>query len=338
MRVRCSVLGAGSWGTALAIHLARHGHDVLLWDRNAGRCAEMNAAHRNPRYLRDVPLPEGLRATADLHRATAHAEVLVPVIPSHALRDVLADAVEALSPDAFVCCATKGIEEGTGATMAEVLGELLPDRAADAVSLLYGPSFAAELAAGLPTAIVCAGSAAATEPATRAFHAGNLRVYGSDDPIGVAIGGSLKNVMAIACGVSDGVGLGANARAALITRGLAEMTRLAVARGANPLTMAGLAGMGDLVLTCTGNLSRNRRVGLALGQGRTLEDILGELGEVAEGVTTAASARELGQRTGVEMPITEQVYAMLYEGQPAARALTELMGRSRKQELDGIAE
>lgn len=335
MTRRCTVLGAGSWGTALAIHLARQGCDTVLWDRNPARSAEINAQRRNPRYLREVELPDNLRSTSDLTAALARAEVVVPVVPSHALRAALEPAISAIGPDAVVCCATKGIEEGTGAAMHEVLAELLPD-GLDRVSLLYGPSFAAELAAGLPTAIVCAGGSAATEPAIRAFHGGNLRVYSSDDLVGVAIGGSLKNVIAIACGVSDGAGLGANARAALITRGLAEMTRLAVALGAKPLTMAGLAGMGDLVLTCTGNLSRNRRVGLALGQGRTLEDILAELGEVAEGVGTARSARELGLRAGVELPITEQVYAMLHEGQPAARALTELMGRSRKQELAGI--
>lgn len=337
MPARCTVLGAGSWGTALAIHLARHDHDVVLWDRNAERCATIQATRRNPRYLRDADLPDGLRASADLPAAIAHADILVPVVPSHALREVMAPAIAALRPDAVVCCATKGIEEGTGATMPDVLRDLLPD-SDERTSLLYGPSFAAELARALPTAIVCAGPPQATEPAVRAFHAGNLRVYTSDDRIGVAIGGSLKNVIAIACGVSDGAGLGANARAALITRGLAEMTRLVVALGGNPLTMAGLAGMGDLVLTCTGNLSRNRRVGLALGEGRTLASILDELGEVAEGVTTARSARELGRRAGVELPITEQVYAMLYEDQPAARALTELMGRRRKEELAGIVD
>lgn len=336
MSMRCTVLGAGSWGTALAIHLVRRGNDVVLWDRNPDRCAHIDEQRRNPRYLRDVPLPAGLRAMSDLKQAVYRAELLVPVVPSHALRGVMEIATEALQPDAAVCCATKGIEEGTGAIMPQVLDQLLSPEQAATVSLLYGPSFAAELAMGLPTAIVCAGRTEGTERAIKAFHGDNLRVYGSDDLVGVAIGGSLKNVMAIACGVSDGAGLGSNARAALITRGLAEITRLAVALGANPLTMAGLAGMGDLVLTCTGSLSRNRRVGLAIGEGRTLQSILEELGEVAEGVVTARSARELGQRLGVEMPITEQVYAMLYQDRPAARALTELMGRDRKEELQGL--
>jgi glycerol-3-phosphate dehydrogenase (NAD(P)+) len=295
----------------------------------------MNQGKKNPRYLREIRLPDRLVAESDLRAAVEDVEVLVPVLPSHALREVVRLAAPWLPESVPVGCATKGIEEGTGFTMAELLSQELP--AGDArVSVLYGPSFALELAQGLPTAVVCAGPASAAEPVIQAFHGGALRVYASADVTGVCVGGSLKNVMAIACGVSDGVGLGANARAALITRGLAEMTRLAVALGADPLTMAGLAGLGDLVLTCTGNLSRNRRVGLALGQGRTLNDILAELGEVAEGVTTARSAMELANRVGVELPITEQVYAMLFEAKPAIQALTDLMGRARKSELQGV--
>jgi glycerol-3-phosphate dehydrogenase (NAD(P)+) len=261
------------------------------------------------------------------------AEVVVPVLPSHALREVIRTAVPYLTADVPIGCATKGIEEGTGFTMAELVAQEVPGGLSQ-ISVLYGPSFALELAQGLPTAVVCAG--AASEPVIQVFHGGALRVYASTDLVGVCIGGSLKNVVAIACGVSDGAGLGNNARAALITRGLAEITRLAVAMGADPLTMAGLAGLGDLVLTCTGALSRNRRVGLALGQGRSLADVLAELGEVAEGVTTARSARELAERVGVELPITNQVHAMLFEGKPAVQALADLMGRSRKGELDGI--
>jgi glycerol-3-phosphate dehydrogenase (NAD(P)+) len=336
MKVRCTVLGAGSWGTALAIQLARQGHDVTVWDRSAEQCAQMNRDRRNPRYLRDVRLPATVTATADLPAAVARAELLVPVVPSHALREVLVRAAPHLPAEAAVCCATKGIEEGTSATMAEVMEDVLGVDARPRLSMLYGPSFALEVGLGQPTAIVCAGPDSATDPAIQAFHGGSLRVYGGDDIVGVCIGGSLKNVMAIACGVSDGVGLGANARAAIITRGLAEITRLAVARGASPLTMAGLAGMGDLVLTCTGNLSRNRRVGLALGQGRTLDDILEELGEVAEGVVTARSALELARKADVELPITEQVHAMLYEDKPASEALQDLMGRTRKDEFEGL--
>ena len=330
--MRCTVLGAGSWGTALAVQLARNGHDTLLWDRNPDRCAAMNREHRNPRYLKTVSLPESLVAEHDLAKATAHAELLVPVLPSHALREVMEAALPHLAADADIACATKGIEDGSLKTMHEVLVELTgtPER----ISMLYGPSFALEVANGQPTAVVAAGPDRTAHVAAEAFHGASFRCYHTEDTVGACIGGSLKNVMAIACGVSDGVGLGANARAGIITRGLAEIARLAVAKGANPLTLAGLAGMGDLVLTCTGDLSRNRRVGLALGQGRTLDDILEELGEVAEGVITAKTARALAAEMDVEMPITEQIYDLLYEGKPAKAALAELMGRERRAERD----
>ena len=330
--MRCTVLGAGSWGTALAIQLARVGHETILWDRHPERCEVMNQQRRNPRYLKQVSLPDNLRAEPDLYRAVSGAELLVPVLPSHALRGVLSAARQGISADQLVCCATKGIEDDTLVTMFEVCGDVLgsPSR----ISMLYGPSFALEVARGLPTAVVVAGEQHAAELAARAFHGDLFRAYYTDDVVGVCVGGSIKNFMAIACGVSDGLGLGSNARAGIITRGLAEITRLAVAMGAEPLTMMGLAGIGDLVLTCTGDLSRNRRVGLALGQGRTLEDILEELGEVAEGVTTASSAHKLATRLGVEMPITEQVHALLYEGKPAQMALMALMGRERRAERD----
>ena len=330
--MRATVLGGGSWGTALAIQLARNGHDTVLWDRNPDRCEAINRDHKNPRYLKDVLLPDALRAQPDLAEATAHAEILVPVVPSHALRGVLEAARGAMASNAIVCCATKGVEDETLVTMADVCRQTIGEGAE--IALLYGPSFALELARGLPTAVVVAGEAAAAQHAAEAFHGDCLRTYTTDDVVGVCIGGSLKNVMAIACGVSDGLGLGSNARAALITRGLAEITRLAVAMGANPLTMMGLAGMGDLVLTCTGNLSRNRRVGLGMGAGRSLDEVCEEIGEVAEGVTTASSAHKLAERLEVEMPITHQVYAMLYEGKPAVQGLMELMGRQRRDERD----
>lgn len=330
--MRCAVLGGGSWGTALAAQLARAGHETVLWDRNAERCAQMNQEHRNPRYLREVDLPPTLHASPDLAEACRGAALVVPSVPSHALRDVMRRAAPSIPVTASVCCATKGIEDDTLDTMHDVLSAELPGP--HRISMLYGPSFALEVARGLPTAVVVAGGDATAHAAADAFHFGAFRTYHTDDVVGVCIGGSLKNVMAIACGVSDGVGLGANARAAIITRGLAEITRLAVSMGANPLTMMGLAGMGDLVLTCTGNLSRNRRVGLALGAGRTLDDILTELGEVAEGVVTASSATKLARKVGVELPITEQVHALLYEGKPAKQAISDLLNRERRAERD----
>jgi glycerol-3-phosphate dehydrogenase (NAD(P)+) len=332
MSLSCSVIGAGSFGTALAAQLARLGHEVRLWDRNAERCDQINREHRNPRYMAHLPLPETIVATSDLQEATARAELLVAAVPSHAMREVMGQASAHIEDGTWVCCATKGIEEGSLKTMHEVLTEALPAHLAPNLSVFSGPTFAEELARGLPSTAVVASSVGAAAWVARAFHGGPLRVYHSHDLVGVCIGGSIKNVMAIACGISDGLGLGQNARAGLITRGLAEITRLAVRLGAEPTTMMGLAGLGDLVLTCTGDLSRNRRVGLALGQGRPLADILAELGQVAEGVITAHSAWQLGQRVGVEMPITEQVYQIVHQGKSAATALEDLMDRRRKHE------
>ena len=335
MALRCTVLGGGSWGTALAVQLARRQHDVLMWDRNPDRCEIINREHRNPRYLKDVSLPNNLRANSDLVDSVSQAQLLVTVVPSHALREVLGRIRDGLPDGVVVCCASKGVEQGTGMSMHDVLTDILPAHIAARANVLAGPSFALEVARGLPTAVVVGGhDEKAAAFTAEAFHSDTFRSYHTEDVVGVCLGGALKNVMAIACGISDGLGMGSNARAAIITRGLAEITRVAVARGANPLTMMGLAGMGDLVLTCTGNLSRNRRVGLALGSGRTLDDILAELGEVAEGVRTARSARSLASATGIEMPITEQVYRVLYENRPAVGAMGELLGRSRRAERD----
>ncbi|MBN2800917.1 MAG: NAD(P)-dependent glycerol-3-phosphate dehydrogenase [Deltaproteobacteria bacterium] len=335
MSTRVTVLGGGSWGTALAAQLSRQGHEVVLWDRHVDRCAHLNQHHRNPRYLRGEPLPVALRAESELAAAVRGAELLVPVVPSHALRQVLASAAPYLRPEVLICVATKGVEEGTLRWSTQVAAEVLPERYHSLITVLSGPSFALELVRAHPTAVAIAGPSPAAEEVARAFHGGALRTYHTRDTVGVCLGGSLKNVMAIACGISDGLGLGTNARAALITRGLAEITRLAVACGGDPLTMMGLAGMGDLVLTTTGDLSRNRRVGLALGQGRSLEDILAELGEVAEGVVTTRSARDLARREGVEMPITEEMYAILYQGRPADEALRRLLAREQRAERDG---
>lgn len=333
MSLSCTVIGAGSFGTALAAQLARLDHAVRLWDRNPDRCRTINTEHRNPRYMPHLPLPETIVATPDLHEALADAELVVAAVPSHVMREVMQQAIPSLVEGTWICCATKGIEEGSLKNMHEVLSEVLPTAFVSGLSVFSGPTFAEELARGLPSTAVVAGPEAAAAWVARAFHGGPLRVYHSHDVTGVCVGGSIKNVMAIATGISDGLGLGLNARAGLITRGLAEITRLAVRLGADPLTMMGLAGVGDLVLTCTGDLSRNRRVGLALGSGRSLAEVLAELGQVAEGVVTARSAWELGQRVGVEMPITEQVYQIVHANKPAADALEDLLGRRRKHEL-----
>ncbi|MED5371071.1 MAG: NAD(P)H-dependent glycerol-3-phosphate dehydrogenase [Myxococcota bacterium] len=329
--MQSTVMGSGSFGTALAMQLARCGHSVRLWDRKPERAASTQRERVNRRYLPDHRLPDGVTVTSDAGWALEGAELVVLAIPSQQLREALGAMRPQLPDDAILCCAAKGIEEGTLLTMDEVMAQVLEsDRRSCVIS---GPSFAAEVAKDMPTAVTVAGAdPAATQKVADAFHGSSFRVYHSHDVVGVEIGGSIKNVMAIATGMADGMGLGLNTRAALITRGLAEITRLGAAKGADPMTFAGLAGMGDLVLTCTGNLSRNRRVGLALGRGQTLEQVLEELGQVAEGVVTTRSARALGQKLGVELPITEQVYRILYEGLDPQRAMAALLGRARKHE------
>jgi glycerol-3-phosphate dehydrogenase (NAD(P)+) len=331
--MNAAVIGAGSWGTALAMQLGRNGLAVTLWDRDAQRAAAMQTSRENTRYLSGLRLPETVAVTGDLDAALVGAGLVVAAVPSQAIRAVMSTVGARLAPGTLVCCASKGIEVETLQTMDEVLHAVLPEPLHPGLVALGGPSFAREVAQGLPTAVVVAGaSAEACERVAAAFHGGLFRVYHSDDIVGVEVGAALKNVLAIACGVSDGAGLGTNARAALITRGLNEITRLAVARGANPLTLMGLAGLGDLVLTCTGDLSRNRRVGLGLGQGKTLQAVLQELGQVAEGVVTARSGWLLAQKLGVEAPILEQVYRMLYEDKAVGDVLRDLTGRERKAE------
>ena len=333
--MRCAVVGSGSWGTALGIQLARSGDEVRIWARTEAAAQALQSNRENARYLPGVRFPATLSATADLAHALDGAEVVVVVVPSQFMRNVLDLAGPLITEDAVVCCASKGVENGTLLTMHEVMLQVLPEALHPKLCALAGPSFAREVAEGRPTAVVVAGhDEVAAQLVARAFHGGAFRVYHTDDVVGAELGGALKNVIAIATGVADGIGAGLNARAALITRGLAEISRLAVKRGANPLTLAGLAGMGDLVLTCTGDLSRNRRVGLGLGEGKTLDQILDELGQVAEGVRTTQSAKNLGKTSGVEMPITEEVYKMLYEDKPAPDVLRDLLGRERKAERD----
>ena len=333
--MRIAVLGAGSWGTALAMQLCRSGDDVWQWDRRPERATAHQTARQNLRYLPGIPYPENLTVSGDMATVLADATFVVEAVPSQSVRAVMTEALPHIRPDAVICCASKGIEQSTLLTMDEVLAEVLPGPMHQRSTFLAGPSFAREVAAGMPTAVVVASRDALSARAVAdAFHGGPFRVYHTDDIVGAELGGALKNIIAIATGVADGVGAGLNARAALITRGLAEITRLAVHRGGNPLTLAGLAGMGDLVLTATGDLSRNRRVGLGLGQGKTLEAVLDELGQVAEGVITTRSARDLAQQEGVEMPICEQVYQLLYEGRSAEDALADLLARDRRAERE----
>lgn len=333
-----AVLGAGSWGTALALHCFRRGLPTRLWTRSVEHYEAMERERVNSRYLRDFTLPDGLVVEHDLGRALAGAGFVILAIPSHGLRASLAQVHEALAegapPPAYLVAA-KGVEIDTLQTMAEVVAATLPKEHAARSAVLGGPSFAAEVARGMPTAVVVASEDPAVAGEIQQWmHGDGMRVYVSDDVVGVELGGAFKNVIALAAGVCDGAGLGQNARAALITRGLAEIGRLSLALGADPATLSGLAGLGDLVLTCTGGLSRNRRVGLALGQGRALQDILDEMGMVAEGVNNTLSAHRLAARTGVEMPITQMMHAILYEGTSVRRAVEALMQRDLKPERD----
>ena len=328
---RVAVVGAGSWGTALAVHLAAGGHDVILWARSADLASEMRARRANPVYLPDVSFPASLTVTTDLAEAVRHAPLLVMAVPSHGLRGVAEAMAPALDDGALVVSAVKGIEAGRLLRMSEVLHDCLP-RAGD-VAVLSGPSFAWELAARRPTAVVVAAAKPDTVALVQAeFRTPWMRLYGSHDLIGVEVGGALKNTMAIAAGVTEGLGQGPNAQAALITRGLAELTRLAVAMGGQRDTLAGLAGLGDLVLTCTGGLSRNRHVGIELARGRSLADIVAATKMVAEGVRTTEAALQLGARHGVELPITEQMAAVLAGRIDAPEAVRQLMGRRQRAE------
>ena len=329
-----AVLGAGAWGTALAKLLSDKGDAVVLYARRPELASQVARTRMNDRYLPGVRLPDRLEVTSDLERAVTGADLVLLVVPSHAVRGVMVAIAPFLPVPAPIVSATKGIENDSLMLMREVIVDVLGSTAGDRVAALSGPSFAREVAVGLPAAIVVASSSPEVAYEVQQRFAGErLRVYTSDDPVGVEVGGALKNVIAIAAGASEGLGYGHNARAALVTRGLAEMVRLSMAKGGNALTLAGLAGLGDLVLTCTGELSRNRTVGLELGRGRALSDALEGLGHVAEGVRTAKSAYDLGRRFGVDMPITTEVYQVLYEGKSPKQAVSDLLARANRPEF-----
>jgi glycerol-3-phosphate dehydrogenase (NAD(P)+) len=330
-----AVIGAGCYGTCLAVLFGNAGHRVSLYCRGAQTAAAIDAARENTAYLPGHKLPATVQVTSDLAQAVRARRFVLGVTPSHGLRDVLGRAAAALDPDAIVINASKGLEDGTLQSIDAVYRDILPPRIAERATYLSGPTFAAELAAGMPAAIVLAGrdpqTCAAAQQALSHLH---FRIYTTDDVLGVLIGGALKNVIAIGAGISDGLGYGSNSRVALITRGLAEITRMGVALGAHALTFAGLSGMGDLVLTCSGDASRNRRVGLALGRGRSMPDILGEMTQVAEGIKTAKVAKQLADQLGVEAPITQAMYAIMHAGVPVREAIHALLTRPARSERD----
>lgn len=328
--MRIAVLGAGSWGTTLANLLAGKGQDVCLWAYEPDVVEAINTSHINPVFLPDSPLVPSLRAVGDASEAVKGAELIVSVAPSHALRSVLRRVRDSVPMGTIVASATKGLETDTLALMSDVIAAELPQAR---LAVISGPSFAKEVYEGRPTAVVASSvDPLVAEAVQEAFATPRFRVYTNADVIGVELGGALKNVIAIATGVLDGLGLGNNARAALLTRGLAEITRLGVAHGADPLTFAGLAGMGDLVLTATGDLSRNRQLGMALARGETYETYRARHRTVAEGANAAMAATALGKQLGVELPISAEVAAVLFEGQSPAEAIRNLMERTLKAE------
>lgn len=326
-----AVLGAGSWGTALAMQIARLGHRALLWGRDAAQVEEMGAAGVNQRYLPDLPFPPGLEAEPSLREAIQRSDECIVAVPSQAFSSVVGSIRQDWQPGRGLSWACKGLEPGSGrflhATARKILGESSP------LAVITGPSFAVEVARNLPTAV----TVAATEESYAArmvsvLHGGSFRAYTSDDIKGAELGGAVKNVLAVATGICDGLGLGNNARAALITRGLAEMMRLGQSLGAQDKTLMGLAGVGDLVLTCTADLSRNRRLGLALGSGTGLDEALRDIGQVVEGVGTSEEVWRIGQRQGLEMPISEQVYGIIHLGWDPSEGVRRLLSREPKSE------
>ncbi|AZG34289.1 MAG: NAD(P)H-dependent glycerol-3-phosphate dehydrogenase [Shewanella psychromarinicola] len=327
-----TVLGAGSYGTALAISLASNGHKVLLWGHEADHMARLTEQRSNEEFLSGIQFPDCLAIEADLGKALAASKNILVVVPSHVFGDVLKRAKPLLREDARIVWATKGLEPETGRLLQDVAREQLGEQYPLAV--LSGPTFARELAAGLPTAISVAGTCPQfTHDLVELLHSPErLRVYANDDFTGIQLGGAVKNVIAIGAGMSDGIGFGANARTALITRGLVELSRLGVALGADASTFMGMAGLGDLVLTCTDNQSRNRRFGLALGQGKDVITAQQEIGQVVEGYRNTKEVFTLAKRLGVEMPITEQIYQVLYQGKSPVEASKVLLSRDKKSE------
>lgn len=328
-----AVFGAGSWGSALAMQVARCGHRALLWGRDSAQIRAMRESGGNERFLKGIPFPEGVEPVASFEQVAAEADELILTVPSHAFTEVVRRLAPRLRRGQGVAWACKGLEPGSGHFLHDVASEILG--AEVPLAVITGPSFAVEVARNLPTAVTVAASEEAYAGRVASLlHGGRFRAYTSDDILGAELGGAVKNVLAVATGICDGMGLGNNARAALITRGLAEMMRLGQALGADEKTLMGLAGVGDLVLTCTGDLSRNRRLGLVLGRGGSIEKALREIGQVVEGVGTSEEVWRLGRRHGVEMPISEQVYGIIHRNWDPSEGVSRLLSREQKPESD----
>jgi len=330
-----AVLGAGSWGTTLAVLLAKKGYQVQLWAHRPEFAAKLNADRENNRYLPGVHFPETLQIVPDLRDIVAWSQMIVTAVPSQALRETVSGFIDISLDGKILVNVAKGIEIGTGKRMSEVLLDVLPGLQFSQVTALYGPSHAEEVSKEQPTTVVASSSSLHTaETVQDVFHTKMFRVYVNTDIIGVEIAGSVKNIIAIAAGISDGIGFGDNAKAAIITRGLAEISRLCIKLGGDPMTISGLSGIGDLVVTCLSRHSRNRYVGEEIGRGRSLDDVISQMNMVAEGVLSSKAVYELSRAVGVEMPITQTVYEMLFEGKPVQQAILDLMTRDPKQERD----
>ncbi|MCT1903237.1 NAD(P)H-dependent glycerol-3-phosphate dehydrogenase [Oceanobacillus sojae] len=334
---KIAVLGAGSWGTALAIVLADNGHEVRLWAHRKEHADEINQTHRNERYL-DVDIPKTIKAFNNMEEAVKDAEAIIVVVPTKAIREVCQQLKNYISPSTQIIHATKGIEPGTLKRVSEMISEEMPDFPYENIVVLSGPSHAEEVALRHPTTVaVSAVNLDRARHAQDLFNSENLRVYTSDDILGIEVGGALKNIIALGAGISDGLGYGDNAKAALITRGLAEIARLGTSLGANPLSFLGLSGVGDLIVTCTSVHSRNWRAGNLLGKGNSLDQVLEEMGMVVEGVRTVKAAHQFAKEQGVEMPITQGIYQILFEDKNPKDVVDELMSRNKRQEIDDIS-
>lgn len=334
---RVSVIGAGSWGTAIAFVLAENGHDCLLWTRRAEQAAEINERHTNSSYLPGITLPANLNAISDLEAAVHHSDVIVIAVPTKAIRALCAEINQLANNSKLIIHVSKGIEPDTLKRISEVIEEEIPTEKRTAIVALSGPSHAEEVVLRHPTTITAASfDQDAAEHVQDLFMNQYFRVYTNDDLVGVELGAALKNVIALAAGISDGIGYGDNAKAALITRGLAEITRLGMKMGANPLTFSGLTGLGDLIVTCTSVHSRNWKAGNLLGQGKSLDEVVSGMGMVIEGVRTTKAAHQLSERYDVSMPLTEALYSILFDNVPPKEAVDQLMNRMKKQEIEDI--
>lgn len=338
MKKAVAVIGAGSWGTALAVQLAKKECDVKIWARDEKTVKSINEQRENPRYLPGISIPEKITATVNLKEVLACTKAVIYSVPSHAFRETLIKTLPDLPDDAVVINVAKGIEEGTLKRMSEVFAEVAGENQLNRYVAFSGPSHAEEVGRNIPTAIVAASKDTnKAEFVQDLFMSNVMRIYTNPDVVGVELGGALKNIIALATGVADGLGFGDNTKAALMTRGLAEITRLGAAMGAVPLTFAGLAGLGDLIVTCTSMHSRNRRAGIEIGKGKNLEQAVASVNMVVEGVRTTKAAKDLAARFGIEMPITELSYKVLFAGYPAREAVMDLMGRSSKPEIEEVA-